>query len=72
MNIIEVATATSPPPAGTWLAARFSIAQCDAMIDAGVFSTETDRQIHLRNGEIVIMTPPNPRHDDVVQLQRSF
>jgi len=38
------------------------------MIDAGVFSAETDRQIQLLNGEIVIMTPPNPLHDDVVGL----
>jgi len=68
MNIIEVDPSTSPPPAGTRLAARFSTAQLDAMINEGVFSTETDRQIHLLNGEIVIMTPPNPRHDDVLRL----
>lgn len=38
------------------------------MIEAGVFAKETDRQIQLLNGEIVIMTPPNPLHDDVVSL----
>ncbi len=56
---------TQPQP-GSRLPARFSVAQFDAMIDAGVFSAETDRRIQLLNGEIVIVTPPNPLHDDVV------
>ena len=60
-------TVTLPQP-GSRVSARFSVAQFDAMIDAGVFSEETDRQIQLLNGEIVIMTPPNPMHDDVVGL----
>lgn len=58
-------TITQPRP-GTRFPARFSVAQFDAMIHAGVFSAETDRQIQLLNGEIVIMTPSNPLHDDAV------
>jgi Uma2 family endonuclease len=68
MSLLGAEQITSRPMPGTHLPARFSIAQFDAMIDAGVFLKETDRQIQLLNGEIVIMTPPNPRHDDVVRL----
>lgn len=65
-NLVSAGNTECPP--GTRLPARFSIAQFDAMIEAGIFSDDTDRQIQLVNGEIVIMTPPNPLHDDVVGL----
>ncbi|MBC7964595.1 MAG: Uma2 family endonuclease [Fuerstia sp.] len=68
MSFAAIDQAIIQPPPGTRLPARFSVAQFDAMIDAGVFSAETDRQLQLLNGEIVIMTPPNPMHDDVVGL----
>ena len=68
MTLAEIDQAATQPQPGTRMPARFSIAQFDAMIDAGVFSAESDRQIQLLNGEIVIMTPPNPLHDDVVGL----
>lgn len=68
MSFAAIDQAIIQPPPGTRLPARFSVAQFDAMIDAGVFSAETDRQIQLLNGEIVFMTPPNPLHDDVVGL----
>ena len=68
MSLLGAEEITSRPMPGTHLPARFSIAQFDGMIDAGVFLNETDRQIQLLNGEIMIMTPPSPRHDDVVRL----
>ena len=68
MTLAEIDQAVTQPQPGTRMPARFSIAQFDAMIDAGVFSAESDRQIQLLNGEIVMMTPPNPLHDDVVGL----
>ena len=68
MSNAAIDPAVTQPQPGTRIPARFSVAQFDAMIDAGVFSEETDRQIQLLNGEIVIMTPPNPLHDDVVGL----
>lgn len=68
MSLGAIDEAITQPQPGSRLPARFSVAQFDAMIDAGVFSAETDRQIQLLNGEIVIMTPPNPLHDDVVGL----
>ncbi len=68
MSLAATDHAVPQPQPGSRLPARFSVAQFDAMIDAGVFSAETDRQIQLLNGEIVIMTPPNPLHDDVVGL----
>lgn len=68
MSLAAIDPAVTQPQPGTRVPARFSVVQFDAMIDAGVFSEETDRQIQLLNGEIVIMTPPNPLHDDVVGL----
>lgn len=68
MTLAAIDQSIIQPQPGTRIPARFSVAQFDAMIDAGVFSAETDRQIQLLNGEIVIMTPPNPLHDDVVGL----
>lgn len=67
-QVLTQSTDRSEYQPSTRLPARFSIAQFDAMIEAGVFAKETDRQIQLLNGEIVIMTPPNPLHDDVVSL----
>ncbi len=68
MSLAAIDPAVTQPQPGSRLPARFSVAQFDAMINAGVFSAENDRQIQLLNGEIVIMTPPNPLHDDVVGL----
>ena len=68
MSLAAMDQAVTQPQPGTRVSARFSVAQFDAMINAGVFSAETDRQIQLLNGEIVFMTPPNPLHDDVVGL----
>lgn len=48
--------------------ARFSVVQFDAILGAGVFAQDSDHRLQLLRGEIVIMTPPNPLHDDVVSL----
>lgn len=47
--------------------ARFSVSQFDAMINAGVFKDDSGK-VQLIHGEILFMTPPNPPHDDVIQL----
>ncbi len=47
MSLAAIDQAVTQPQPGARMPARFSVAQFDAMIDAGVFSAETDRQIQL-------------------------
>ncbi len=60
MSLAAIDQAATQPQPGTRLPARFSVAQFDAMFDAGLFSAETDRQIQLLNGEIVIIVHLDP------------
>lgn len=48
--------------------ARFTVAQFDRMIEAGVLSDASGYKPQLLRGQVVYMTPPNPPHDDVIGL----
>lgn len=45
---------------------QFTIEQFDRMIDQGVLSDLVDQKIQLYRGEIQLMVPPNPLHDEVI------
>ncbi len=47
---------------------RFTVSQFDLMIEQGVFSDEPEARLELICGEIRKMVPPNPPHEDVVDL----
>lgn len=47
---------------------RFTVAEFDRMIEQGVFADRPDQRLELIHGEIREMTPPNPPHEDTVDL----
>lgn len=47
---------------------RFTVAEYDRMIEHGVFSDRREGRFELMRGEIREMTPPNPPHEDTVDL----
>lgn len=47
---------------------RFSVSEYDRMIESGVFTDRNNRRLELVHGEIREMTPPNPPHEDTVDL----
>jgi Uma2 family endonuclease len=47
---------------------RFSVDQFERMIEQGVLDDSRDRRIELMYGELREMTPPGPKHEDVVDL----
>ena len=49
-------------------AMRFTVAQYDRMIETGVFADRPDQRMELIYGEIREVTPPNPPHEDAVDL----
>lgn len=46
--------------------ARFSVSQFDQMIESGALVGTEGRTIQLMRGEVMYMSPPGPRHDDVI------
>ena len=70
-----MATSTASPTSDASDAvrpARFSAAQFDQMIRAGVFGESGGQRFELVGGGIVVMVPPNPPHDHVVSLMNSW
>jgi Uma2 family endonuclease len=49
-------------------AMRFTVAQYDRMIEQGIFNDRPEQRLELIHGEIREMTPPNPPHDDTIDL----
>lgn len=49
-------------------AVRFSVDEYDRMVSQGVFDDRRDCRMELIQGEIRETTPPNPPHEDVVDL----
>lgn len=49
-------------------AVRFTVAEYDRMIQQGVFVDRHDQRLELFYGEIREVTPPNPPHEDTVDL----
>ena len=49
-------------------AIRFTVAEYDQMIDTGVLADRRDQRLELIHGEIREVTPPNPPHEDTVDL----
>ena len=47
---------------------RFTVAEYDRMIEQGVFCDRHDQRLELIYGEIREVTPPNPPHEDTVDL----
>ena len=47
---------------------RFSVSEYDRMIECGVLSDRINQRLELIHGEIREMTPPNPPHEDTVDL----
>lgn len=47
---------------------RFTVAEYDRMIEQGVFADRPDQRLELIHGEIREMTPPNPPHEETVDL----
>lgn len=47
---------------------RFTVAEYDRMIEQGVFADRRDQRLELIHGEIREVTPPNPPHEDTVDL----
>lgn len=47
---------------------RFTVAEFDQMIERGIFADRPDQRLELIQGEIREMTPPNPPHEDTVDL----
>jgi Uma2 family endonuclease len=47
---------------------RFTVAEYDRMIEQGVFVDRHDQRLELIHGEIREVTPPNPPHEDTVDL----
>lgn len=47
---------------------RFTVDEYDRMIEQGIFAERHDQRLELIHGEIREMTPPNPPHEDTVDL----
>ncbi len=47
---------------------RITIREYDKMIRQGAFDALRDRRIELVQGELRGMTPPGPKHEDVVDI----
>ena len=47
---------------------RFTIAEYDRMIEDGIFNDRPEQRMELIHGEIREMPPPNPDHEDTVDL----
>jgi Uma2 family endonuclease len=47
---------------------RFTVAEYDRMIEQGIFNDRPDQRLELVQGEIRKMPPPNPDHEDSVDL----
>jgi Uma2 family endonuclease len=49
-------------------ALRFTVAEYDRMVERGIFADRCERRLELIHGEIRQMVPPNPSHEEIVDL----